>query len=196
MWQLKVKVKEKITSGMGFTLAELMIAIVLCSVAMAAAMGGYNFLFVQIKSNIERSNVNLQMAYALESIKLHTLSAIAVKDGYTLSDTSLSRNDLCFRGEKDIYNITPSKDKDNLDYCYYRDTRRNIIRNATDTNGAVTNETLIDGKYDPQITFSYESGNEPNVLTVAINATAMTGRSDTQVYKKESMRLWFANIKE
>ena len=191
-----MKVKEKISSGRGFTLAELIVAIVLCSVAMTAAMAGYNFLFVQIKSNIERSNVNLQMAYALESIKLHTLSAIAVKDGYILNDTSLSRPDLCFRGEKDIYNITPSKDTDNLDYCYYLDGQRNLMRNATNTTSLeVTNETLVDGKYDPQITFSYVSGDEPNVLTVAINAT-ITGRSDTQVSKKESMHLWFANIKE
>lgn len=191
-----MKVKEKISSGRGFTLAELIVAIVLCSVAMTAAMAGYNFLFVQIKSNIERSNVNLQMAYALESIKLHTLSAIAVKDGYILNDTSLSRPDLCFRGEKDIYNITPSKDTDNLDYCYYLDGQGNLMRNATNTTSLeVTNETLVDGKYDPQITFSYVSGDEPNVLTVAINAT-ITGRSDTQVSKKESMHLWFANIKE
>jgi len=188
--------KEREKSS-GFTLVELIIAIVLCSVAMAAAVAGYNFLFVQIKSNIERSNVNLQMAYALENIRLHTLSAIAITNGYILNDTSLSRNNTCFSGEKDIYNITPTKDSDNLKYCYYLDPDDNLMLNATNTtSGVITNETLIDGKYNPQITFSYESPDEPNVLTVQINATAITGRSDTRVSKKESMRLWFTNVKE
>jgi len=185
----------------GLTLVELIIAIVLCSVAMAAVMAGYNFLFVQIKSNMERGNAGLQIAYALENIRLHVQSAITVKDGYTLNEDhlpdSLSRTDLCFNGEKDIYNITPNNDNDNLDYCYYLDTGDKLMLNATNAlGGVITNETLIDAKYNPQITFSYVPPNEPNVLTVQINATAITGRSDTRVSKKESMRLWFTNVKE
>lgn len=179
---------------------ELIIAIVLCSVAMAAAMAGYNFLFAQIKSNMERGNAGLQIAYALENIRLHTLSAISVKNAslFTESPPKLSENrTYCFEGEGDIYNITPNKYGDNLDYCYYIDGQGNLIRNATNTTSLeVTNETLVDGKYNPQITFSYESGNEPNVLTVLINATGITGRSDTQVSKNETMNLWFTNVKE
>ncbi len=178
----------------GLTLVELIIAIVLCSVAMAAAMAGYNFLFMQTKGNIERGNAGLQIAYALENIRLHTLSAIRVKNGYTLNeDDGLSRTDFCFEGERDIYNITPNKYSDNLEYCYYIDSEDNLMLNAT--SGSV-NETLVDGKYKPQITFSYVSGNEPNVLTVLINATGITEREDTRVSKNETMNLWFTNVKE
>lgn len=181
------------------TLVELIIAIVLCSVAMAAAMAGYNFLFAQIKSNMERGNAGLQIAYALENIRLHTLSAISVKNAsmFTESPLKLSENrTYCFEGEGDIYNITPNKYGDNLVYCYYFD-EGNLVRNATNATGVVTEtETLVDGKYNPQITFSYEPGNEPNVLTVLINATGITGRSDTQVSKNETMNLWFTNVKE
>jgi len=188
----------RIKTESGLTLVELIIAIVLCSVAMAAAMAGYNFLFVQIKSNMERGNAGLQIAYALENIRLHTLSAISVKNYSLLNDTRISVDGLfCFEGEGDIYNITPNKDGDNLDYCYYIDGQGNLIRNATNTTSLeVTNETMVDGKYKPQITFSYVSGNEPNVLTVAITANITTGRSDTQVSKNETMRLWFTNVKE
>lgn len=183
----------------GLTLVELIIAIVLCSVAMAAAMAGYNFLFAQIKSNMERGNAGLQIAYALENIRLHTLSAISVENTSLLNDTKLSVDGVdgfCFEGEGDIYNITPNKYGDNLIYCYYIDGQGNLIRNATNTTSVVTNETLVDGKYNPQITFSYVSGNEPNVLTVLINATVITGRPDTTVSKNETMNLWFINVKE
>src|SRR3989338_10277586 len=182
----------------GFTLVELILAIVLCGVAMAAAMAGYNFLFVQIKSNMERGNAGLQIAYALESIRLHTLSAVKVENASLFNGTKLSEEVFCFEGEQDIYNITPNKDSDNLGYCYYLDqSDKKLMLNATNaTSGAVTNETLIDGKYDPQITFSYVSGNEPNVLTVAITANITTGRLDTQVSKNETMRLWFTNVEE
>ncbi|MDO8749107.1 MAG: type II secretion system protein [Candidatus Omnitrophota bacterium] len=189
----------RIKTESGLTLVELIIAIVLCSVAMAAAMAGYNFLFVQIKSNMERGNAGLQIAYAMENIRLHTLSAVRVKDGYTLNEDdlpdSLNRTDFCFEGEGDIYNITPNNYSNNLDYCYYLDAGGNLMLNATNTTGVIT-ETLVDGKYKPGITFSYVPMNEPNVLTVAITANITTGRSDTQVSKKESMRLWFTNVKE
>ena len=184
----------------GLTLVELIIAIVLCSVAMAAAMAGYNFLFVQIKSNMERGNAGLQIAYALENIRLHTLSAISVENSslFTESPLKLSENrTYCFEGEGDIYNITPNNYNDNLKYCYYLDPGNGkLMPNATNATSSVTNETLVDGKYKPGITFSYTPGNEPNVLTVAITANITTGRSDTQVSKNETMRLWFTNVKE
>ena len=187
----------RIKTESGLTLVELIIAIVLCSVAMAAAMAGYNFLFVQIKSNMERGNAGLQIAYALENIRLHTLSAISVKNYSLLNDTRISVDGLfCFEGEQDIYNITPNNFSDNLDYCYYIDGQGNLIRNATNATGAVTNETLVDGKYNPGITFSYVPGNEPNVLTVLINATGIAERPDTMVSKNETMNLWFTNVKE
>lgn len=181
----------------GLTLVELIIAVVLCGVAMAAAMAGYNFIFAQTRANMERGNAGLQIAYALENIRLHTLSAISVKNFSLLNDTRISVDGLfCFDGEQDIYNITPNKFSDNLEYCYYLDGQGNLIRNATNTTGVIINETLVDGKYNPQITFSYEPPNEPNVLTVLINATGITGRPDTQVSKQESMNLWFTNVKE
>ena len=182
----------------GLTLVELIIAIVLCSVAMAAAMAGYNFLFMQTKGNIERGNAGLQIAYALENIRLHTLSAIRVENGSLFTESPLKLNEtvFCFEGEQDIYNITPNKYSDNLEYCYYLDGDKLMLNATNTTSGVTTSETLVDGKYNPGITFSYVPGNEPNVLTVAITANITTGRLDTQVSKKESMRLWFANTKE
>ena len=182
----------------GLTLVELILAIVLCSLVMAAAMVGYNFIFVQIRGNIERGNAGLQIAYAMENIRLHTLSAVSVKDASMFKTTSLSKTVFCFQGEQDIYNITPSDDSDNRNYCYYLDDSEDkLMLNATNTTGGLTtNETLVDGRYKPKIIFSYVPGNEPNVLTVAINATAITGRPDTLVSKQESMRLWFTDVKE
>lgn len=177
---------------------ELILAIVLCSVAIAAAMAGYNFLFTQIKSNMERGNAGLQIAYAMENIRLHTLSAVRVENASLFNDTKILEYEFCFEGERDIYNITPNNDSDNLDYCYYLDGQGNLMRNATNTTSLVpTNEILVDGKYNPQIVFSYVSTNEPNVLTVLINATGITvggGRSDTQASKQESMQLWFTDV--
>ena len=180
-------------------MVELIIAIVLCGVTLAAAMAGYNFIFAQTKANMERGNAGLQIAYALENIHLHTLSAVSVENAslFTEIPLKLSENTFCFEGEEDIYNITPNKYGDNSVYCYYIDGQGNLIRNATNTTSLeVVNETLVDGKYSPQITFSYVPLNEPNVLTVLINATGITGRPDTQVSRRESMNFWFTNVKE
>ncbi len=189
-----------IRKELGLTLVELIIAIVLCGVTLAAAMAGYNFIFAQTRANIERGNVGLQIAYALENIHLHTLSAVRVENAslFTESPLKLSENrTYCFEGEADIYNITPNKLGDNLGYCYYIDGQGNFIRNATNpVSLEVINETLVDSKYNPQILFSYVFPNEPNVLTVLINATGIAGRLDTQVSRQESMSFWFTNVKE
>lgn len=183
----------------GLTLVELILGVVLCSVVMAVAVAGYNFIFNQIRRNIEMGSLNLQVDYALENIRLHTLSALNVTDVSMFKDGELSHDYFCFRGEKDIYNVTPNIYKDNFDYCYRID-QDNLMLSATDiTTAKITTETLIDDKYKPKITFEYnETKKEPSLLTVSVTATAITtaGSSDTQMVRQEDIRLWFTKVKK
>ena len=185
-------IKRIIRKSEGLTLVELILAVVLSSVVIAVAMSGWNFLFSQIRRNTEGGNIGLRMDYALENIRRHLLGATVIKEDSEFTDTLLTRVGFCFTGEKDIYTVTPNKDSDNADYCYYIDQGKLIL--AATANAITTYETLIESRYNPSITFSYAAPNEPNMLTVAVTATA--GRTNIQVIKQEDIGLGFAKVKK
>ena len=185
-------IKRIIRKDEGITLVELILAVVLSSMVIAVAMSGWNFLFSQIRGNAASGNTGLRMDYALESIRRHLLGATVIKEDSLFTDTQLTHPSFCFTGEKDIYTITPNRDDDNADYCYYIDQSKLML--AATANAITTYETLIESSYNPSIIFSYVTTNEPNMLTVAVTATA--GRSNTQVIKEEDIGLGFAKVKK
>ncbi|MEK6563927.1 MAG: hypothetical protein AABZ65_02730 [Candidatus Omnitrophota bacterium] len=127
-------------------------------------MAWHNFIFIQIKSSMERGNASLQITYAMESIHRHTLSAVSVENASMFTESKSSAFVFCFLDEQDVYNITPNKYNDSIDY-YYLGSGDKFMLNATNiTSGLTTNKTLFDCRYKPQITFSYVSGNEPNMF--------------------------------
>lgn len=185
----------KLKTG-GFTLVELILAVVLSVIAVSAVMAGYNFLFIQTKSGIGRGTLNLQMSYAMEKIRLQCLSASGVDKDYLFTANAASqKSSFCFTGEKDPYDIDINNSDNNMDYCYYIDSDKRLILSAVSA-GKITTETLIDAKYEPAINFEYNLGDEPNYFTAMITATAKNthGNPDRQVIKKEGIRFWYTEI--
>ena len=184
-------------SCQGITLVELILAIVLCAVAMAAVTAGYNFLFAQIRYNSGYGNMNLQVIHALENIRLHCLSAVSIDSASIfVAGSTANKTEFCFNADKEAYSITPDDLSDNVDYCYYiRSDDNAFILNAT-SGGVTTNETLIDGKYNPSVRFEYTADSEPNILTAHINATAFTAAKpqESRITRKKTVRFWFTMI--
>lgn len=178
----------------GFTLTELILAAVISVIAVSVSIAGYNFLYNQTKSGIGRSDINLQMDYALEKIRLHCLSASAIKEKFTAGKAG-RKYELYITGEKDPYRINTGNTADKMDYHYYINEGGELMLSATAKSGAVSNEVLISQRYSPKVAFEYSLNNEPDYFTAAITATARNiGSPDTEIVKKEGVRFWYIQI--
>ena len=179
----------------GLTLVELILAAVLSVIAAAAVISGYNFLFTQTKSGIGRGNLNLQIDYALEKIRLQCLSASAVDEAYLFESGDTSQKDsLCISGENDPYNIDIGDKTNDMEYCYYVEDDK-LMLSAEDVSGASSTEVLIGERFKPRITFEYTVNSEPNYITAAITATAKNiGGQDKEIVKKEGIRFWYTTV--
>lgn len=179
-------------SRAGLTLVELILAAVLSVVAAAAVISGYNLLFTQTKSGIGRGNLNLQMDYALEKIRLQCLGASAVdEDSLFEAGSSSLKESLCITGEKDPYDIDVADTTDDMEYCYYIEDD-NLMLSAEDPSGAISTEILIGKRFEPEITFEYLADSQPNYIMAAITATARNaGSPDTPIVKKQGIRFWY-----
>lgn len=179
-------------------MVELILAAVLAVVAAVTVISGYNFLFIQAKSGIGRSNLNLQMDYALEKIRLQCLSASTVEDEFLFSaDAGGERYSFCITGEKDPYDIDINDSNNKKRYCYGFDGPGSLTLTASDTSGGNdVVEVLIDSRYDPGISFKYSAGSEPNYITAMITATAkdVKGIREKPVEKEEGIRFWYTTV--
>lgn len=182
----------------GLTLVELILAAALAVVAAAAVISGYNFLFIQTKSGIGRGNLNLQIDYALEKIRLQCLSASTVEDEFLFSaDTGGENDSFCITGEKDPYDIDINDSNNKKRYCYGLDGSGSLTLTASDTSGGNdVVEVLIDSRHSPGISFEYSLGGEPNYITAVITATAkdVKGISERPVEKEEGIRFWYITV--
>ena len=189
----------KLSSGL--TLVELILAAVLSVVSVAAVISGYNFLFIQTKKGIGRGNLNLQIDYALEKIRLQCESASAVDKDFLFPGGANGRKAaFCITGEMDPYYIDIANKKNKSKYCYQRDNNGNLTLVAKkDTPGSnEIVEVLIDSRYSPYISFEYSLNNDPNYLTAVITATAVTARrigsEDAPIVKKTGIRFGYTKI--
>ena len=192
-------------------MVELILAAVLSVIAAAAVISGYNFLFTQTKSGIGRGNLNLQIDYALEKIRLQCLSASAVDSGYLFTSGSyIPKDSFCITGERDPYDIDINDTDNKKKYCYEldddndddsdadydSDNDKDLILVASDTSGGnEIVEVLIDSRSIPSISFEYSINSEPNYITAAITATAKNiGGQDKGIVKKEGIRFWYTTV--
>ncbi len=185
-----------------FTLVELLIAIIILMMAVAGVMGMSVFAVLQVKSQMERADIQTQMNFALEDMKLHFMSAARVD---TLLDAGgETATSFTVLGEKDIYTITPNITTDNTGYtymvrtpCYAGQTGNCLIRRTIDPVTSVqADEVLVDARFEPKVEFIFSVGNPPNYLIVRITAktkTAPVGLTN-EVLREEGIRLWFVDI--
>lgn len=187
----------------GLSLVELIVAIVLVGSLFIALGTGYVFIYGRITANLKLQKTLLQIDYALENIRLHCLGASKVADSSLFqAGITSEKASLQFQGESDVYNITPDDLSDNLEYTYTKDAEGNLVLLSAAISGvtkpavAITpKEILIDKQYQPEITFRYTQGDEPNFLSVTVKALAVINPiSKTPVSKEEGVRFWFAGV--
>lgn len=180
-----------------FTLIELVLSIILMSSVIMMVYCVYLFFAKQVPYNKERYDMLSQINYALEDMKVRCVSASQVDQNSLFSLAADSYSDIKYNfkffGEKDIYNITPNDTGDNVWY-EYRIEDKNLI---LETQGVptTTKEVLVNGKYQPKVTFEWYTGYEPNFFTVTITAQGTTS-SPVKISKTEGIRFWFVDVKQ
>ena len=179
------------------TLIELVLAMILMSSVMMMVYCIYIFFARQVPYNRERYDMLSQINYALEDMKVRLVSASQIDQTSSFSLTSTSFSDVKekfkFFGEKDIYKVTPNDTTDNIWYEYRIDGKSFILemQSATET----TKEILVDGKYQPKVTFEWYAGYEPNFFTITITAQGTTD-PPVKISRTEGIRFWFVDVKQ
>lgn len=179
----------------GFTLIELIVALTLIGV-IAPLVGGYIVYFLRNTLTNQRSaNAYMQLEYALEHIRMHCISAIAVDPATTFDGSHDEvRADFCFRGEANIYNIEPNNLINKVNYCYRLDPAGNLV---VEQDGIIV-ETLIDRIFQPSIEFVHLRGIEPDFLrvniVVSIPENTPTGRRNIPITKSLGVPFWFTEV--
>jgi len=187
-----------------FTLMELIIGIILVSSIMMVVGVAFIFFKKQIDIYAERQHIYSQIAYALEDMKLRMISATGV-DGDSAFEPPASsgeeqvKNEFYFRGQSDIYNVTPDDLTDDIWYKYAIDSSTNdlVLYTYNADKELQKREVMVEGKYKPELEFSYKKGYEPNFFVVTV--TVPSGQAkliDIQgdIKKMEGLRIWFVDI--
>ncbi len=170
------------------TLIELIIIIVLISVVIIGVTSASLFFIRQVNQANERYNIYSQITYVTEDMKIRCAPAADVVT--TFSSSGGTRNDFSFYGERDLYSITPDETADNVVYEYRIDNQgRLILDNKTDNKI----EVLVDARYEPTLEFTYKSGDEPNFITVKVQAKG-EGDDAPAVSRVEGLRFWFIDV--
>lgn len=194
-------------NGGAFTLMELMIAMVLVSFIVMVIGTAFIFFKKQIDVYAERQHIYSQVAYALEDMKLRVISASAVYNSDSPGDTAKSlfdpppddgteevRDQIIFRGQQDVHNITPDDLTDDVEYKYAINP---ATKDLTLYIGGVPKEVLVEGKYNPKLEFQYKKGYEPNFFVAVI--TVPVGKANLieiqkEIVKMEGLRVWFVDV--
>jgi prepilin-type N-terminal cleavage/methylation domain-containing protein len=171
----------------GLTLIELIVASVIVSMLLLIVSSSYSLHFNSMIRDMRLANVRLQVDYALENIRLHCVSSIRIENNSLFpAGITSEKTRFCFEGENNVYNITPDNLTDNSQYCYYINTAGDLVL-STNT---VKEEILVEKAYSPAILFSYNEGDEPNLMRV--NLTAQLKNST--IAKNEAISLWFSDL--
>lgn len=173
----------------GFTLVEMIVALSLFTVMM---VGGFFVIQSQgkrIRYSVAESRLGAELNYAMDNIKLYCPGASQIYT--TFLHTGGTRSDLEFFRESNVYTITPSIITDNVRYRYYKNSSNNIVLR----NGGTSQEEVIVGSaFNPEISFQYEPGFEPNFFTVTITGETGDPGNKKKMSKTVGVRLWYAGV--
>jgi len=180
------------------TLVELIVASVLLGITILGITRGSVFFIEQIGANLERQHIYTQINYAIDDMKLRCMGARSITAGYTLNPGG-TRSNLDFTGERDIYNVTPDITTDDRCYRYFIHSAGDLrLRTCASCpcNAALNEETLVDGRFSPSLSFSHTVGDEPNYITVTVgaNTSKSTVGLSNVISKTEGLRFWFVYI--
>ncbi|MDD5669207.1 MAG: hypothetical protein PHE58_04155 [Candidatus Omnitrophica bacterium] len=176
----------------GLSLAETIVVLVLICILLLSVYSVYLIFLTSINYDMERYSIYAQVNYALDDIKLRSLSASSIRDNslFTYGSGEV-KNRMEFTGEKDIYKVTPDDLSDDVTYTYTIDNNALVLLSSDGTR-----EVLIEGRYKPVIEFMYRDSDEPNFMTVSITATGTKnfGKDTAKISKTEGVRFWFVDV--
>ena len=182
-----------------FALTELIIAIVMIASVISMSLSIYLFFSKQIMINRERYNMLSQINYAFEDMAIRTKSAARIDSlsAFTLVSGAISdtKDKLKLFGEQNIYVVTPDEQDDNMWYEYRIQNGGLILETFGNAITPPEIITLVDAKYQPEMTFTWYEGYEPNFVTVNIT-TKGTIKPYAQVSRTQGLRFWFIDVKK
>lgn len=174
------------------TLIELILALMLMSGILIVVSASLVFFVNQIQANLQRSNIYTQMGYAMDDMKMRTVSAVAL--GSYFDNDGDSKTELVFHGESNIYNVTLNTLADNSWYKYYVVNNNLVLKTCADSSCVAGNEEiLVEAKFTPGVTFYYDLNTAPNLLRVVLtaNSTKIPLGGSNPVRSEGGIRFWF-----
>lgn len=186
----------------GLTFLELVLAGSLM-VGLLAALGTVATLTAgQVAMNRQRLAIHLSLDYALEDIRSRTFSAIRLDDDSMFNaGAEVVKEDLRFRGERDLHHLTPDDLSDNRWYQYhiipdrdYPDSPGNLVLvlGLGPEDPDLAREILVPARYNPTIRFIHKAEYPPDFLLVEI--TARDDHFDIQVAKTVGLNFWYLSV--
>jgi len=196
------------------TLIELILALLLLSGILLAVSGSTLFFVTQIKANLEKSEILNQINYFLEDAKLRCVSATELSGYFIVPSPAadVEMNQLIFRGEANIYQVTPDIVSDNAWYKYYVNAGGNLVLRTCGTTllggpncATGSEEVMVEAKFVPTVNFIYEISSSPALLKVRVTAEnknfplGSTIEADkaypySRITKEAGIRFWFIDI--
>ncbi|MGA2775244.1 MAG: hypothetical protein ABSE81_04205 [Candidatus Omnitrophota bacterium] len=193
------------------TLLEIIIVLIVMSGIIFFVSASSIFFVDQTQANLERSNIYTEINYAMQDMKIRCVSAVdlnpmfSVKNAANDPDGQDIKTALIFQGEADIYNINPDDTTDKSWYKYYltnpdasNPPKQDLVLMTCSDSSCSTGkeEVLIDKIFNPNVSFIYEQGSPPNLLTVELTAESnkIPLGANQQVAKEGGIRFWFIDI--
>jgi prepilin-type N-terminal cleavage/methylation domain-containing protein len=180
----------------GFTLIELVIAIGLLAFIMTGFWFATLALERRMRSDTDEAILRVQLHNAMENVRLHCISASKIEAGSLFpAGKDSQKATLHFRGQRDVYTVTPSVLTDDTWYLYSKDAEGNLVlREVSESGRPLSEEVLVESRYEPELWFRYKSGFEPNFLEATISGNVVRGGVTGKVSRKLGVRFWFVGV--
>jgi prepilin-type N-terminal cleavage/methylation domain-containing protein len=180
----------------GFTLIELIIAIILLCTILTGSWFAALMLGQKMGSDADETQLRMELSNAMSDVRLHCVSAAQVAPASLFPPgVDSSKSSFQFFGEKDPYTVTPSILTDDTWYAYMKDPSGNVIlRELTAFGFPLGDHILIESKFAPDITFTYQNGFEPNFLEVTLSGSVKKPGGTERFYQKLGTRFWFVAV--
>lgn len=184
-----------------FTLIELIVMIAIAGFVIVSITGLSMFFVRRIKVNKERYNIWSQISYTFDDMRIRCISAVNVITPVSPGGVHNvdGKGPFIFFAEDDIYNISPDNLADNAWYQYIIDQDDNLCLEKgiySQASGFTVNnsEIIIDGKYNPSLSFRHEVGDEPNFAIAKIDTDVSVAGEDLDIEREEGIRFWFVDL--
>ena len=177
----------------GLTLIELLFSLILTPFVFLAIYYMGSFTIEKATLYSIRHEMYSQINYALADMELRLPSAMSI-DATSLFPAGQNSEEyqFSFKGEPDIFFIKHDT-ADSVTYTYRIDANNDLVWECDDGR----REVLIKSKFSPQVIFKRGEFDEPNFLTVEIQATSSFSKTkglSSLIVRKTGIRMYYADI--